>query len=265
MVEWKIRTGPQDKYPRAIVWLAGLQFASLLGYALVGASLHSTLSRDGVWNRWIIAPMLLFFLFPIVYKQLGHIYDFTVLFFMMCLLRLMSSERWLGYLFVFAASCLNKETTILMSVAYAAVFFRRMTFPRYITMLTAQVAIFLSIYLSLRIVFKDNPGSGMEVHLYDQFAYYTSRLSNFYVLGMFSFAIVLLLLLLLFCWNEKPLLLRRSSVIVLPFMALVFYGAAPGELRNLYEIVPLMSLLVLGSAEAILKSVREGAWPSAVD
>src|SRR5258708_1209125 len=28
-------TGPQNKYPRDVIWLAALQFASLIGYALV--------------------------------------------------------------------------------------------------------------------------------------------------------------------------------------------------------------------------------------
>lgn len=246
------QSGPENKYPRAIVWLAALQFASLIGYALVGATLYSTpRSRERLWSHWIVAPALLLFLVPIVYKGLGHIYDFTVLFFMTCLLWAMAGRRHVLYLLVFAASCLNKETTILMSVAYAAVFFRRMVFPRYAMMLAAQIAVFLAIYAPLRMAYKDNPGSGMEVHLHEQFAYYSSHLSNGYILVVFSIAIVLFLLLLTFRWNEKPQFLRRAAVMIVPHMALVFYGAAPGEVRNLYEIVPLISMLILCSVESI--------------
>lgn len=36
-------------------------------------------------------------------------------------------------------------------------------------------------------------------------------------------------LLLAFRWNEKPQLLRRASVMIVPHMALLFYGASPGE------------------------------------
>jgi hypothetical protein len=119
-------SGPQNKYPRDIVWLAALQFASLIGYALIGASLYSQLlSRERLWSRLIVAPTLLFLLFPIVLSGWGHIYDFAVLFFMVCLLWAMARERHVLYLVVFVVSCLNKETTILMSAAYAAVFFRR--------------------------------------------------------------------------------------------------------------------------------------------
>jgi hypothetical protein len=259
------QSGPENKYPRAIVWLAALQFASLIGYALVGATLYSTvLPRERLWSQWIVAPTLLLFLVPVVYKGLGHIYDLTVLFFMTFLLWAMATKRHVLYLVVFAASCLNKETTILMSVAYAAVFFRRMVFTRYAIMLAAQIAIFVAIYMPIRMAYKDNPGSGMEVHLHEQFAYYKSHLSNGYVLAIFSIAIALFLFLLTFRWNEKPQFLRRAAVMIVPHMALVFYGAAPGEVRNLYEIVPLISMLILCGVESIYHRPWQGSVKSTV-
>jgi hypothetical protein len=245
-------SNPQDKYPRDIIWLAALQFASLVGYALVGASLFNTLlSRERPWSRELVAAALLVLLLPIVFKGLGHIYDFTVLFFMACLLWAMARERRGLYLLLFAASCLNKETTILMSVAFAAVFFRRMAPTPYAMMLATQGAIFLAIYAALRITYKGNPGSGMEMHLHEQFAYYSSHLRNGYILALFCVAVILLLLLLTFRWHQKPQFLRRAAVMIAPQLALVFYGAAPGEVRNLYEIVPLISMLMLCSVESI--------------
>jgi hypothetical protein len=251
MTGWPIQSGPENKYTRDIVWLAALQFASLIGYALVGASLYSTLSPEGLRSHWIVAPVLLLFVAPVIYKGLGHIYDFTVLFFMACLLRAMASERHVLYLLVFALSCVNKETTILMSVAYAAIFFRRMAFSRYAIMLAAQLAVFLVIYFTIRTAFKNNPGESMEVHVHEQFAYYRSHLSNVYMFAIFSIAIVLFLLLLTFRWNEKPQFLRRSSLMIVPQIALVFYGGSPGEVRGLYEIVPIISMLILSSLESI--------------
>jgi hypothetical protein len=239
-------SGPQNKYPRDIVWLAALQFASLIGYALIGASLYSQLlSRERLWSRLIVAPTLLFLLVPIVLSGYAHIYDFTVLFFMVCLLWTMARGRHVLYLVVFVVSCLNKETTILMLVAYAAVFFRRLALPGYAMMLTAQLAVFLGIYLPIRIAYKDNPGSGLEVHLYEQWAYYSSHLHNGFRIAIFAIAIGLFVLLLTFRWNEKPQFLRRAFVMSAPHMALFFYAAAPGEVRNLYEIVPLISMLTL--------------------
>ena len=252
-------TGPQNKYPRDLIWLAALQFASLIGYALVGASLYSALrGQEKSWSQRIVAPALLLFLVPIVYKGLGHIYDFTSLFFMVWLLWAMAGRRHALYLLVFAASCLNKETTLLMSVAYAAVFFRRMAIGRYVVMLAAQFAIFIAIYVPLRVKYKDNPGSGIQVHWNEQFPYYTSHLNNAYVLAIFSMAVVLFVSLITFRWNEKPQLLRRAAVMIVPQMALFIYGAAPGEVRNLYEIVPLISLLILCSVASICSSAYYG-------
>ena len=253
------RSGPYDIYPRDVVWLAVLQFASLIGYALVGASLYNALgSRERSWRQWIVAPVLLLFLVPIVHKGLGHIYDFTSLFFMAWLLWAMAGRRHALYLLVFAVSCLNKETTLLMSVAYAAVFFRRMETGRYVAMLAAQFAIFLAIHVPIRVIYKDNPGSGIQVHWHEQIPYYVSRLNNGYLLAIFSIAVVLLLALLAFRWNEKPQFLRRASLMIAPHMALFVYGAAPGEVRNLYEIVPLISMLILCSVASICSSAYYG-------
>lgn len=253
MTGWEIKSGPQNKYPRDIVWLAALQFASLIGYALVGASLYRSLCRGQASRDWMIAPTLLLFLVPIICKGLGHIYDFTVVFFIVCLLRAMVSERHALYLFVFAVSCVNKETTIFMSVAYAAVFFRRIAFFRYAMMLAAQFAIFLVIYSLLRTAFAANPGIGLEVHLYEQIPYFEGHLSSVFASVIFCVASVVLLIFLTFRWRTKPQFLRRAAVMILPVLAVVLYGAAPGEVRNLYEIVPLLSMLILCSVESMYR------------
>jgi hypothetical protein len=241
-------SGPQHKYPRDIVWLAVLQFASLIGYAIVGAMLFTAL-RGGETSRgdWLIAPLLLLVLVPIVYKGLGHLYDFTGLFLTAWLMWAMARGRHILYLVLFAIGCLNKETTLLMSFAYAAVFFGRMPFHRYVAMLAAQFAVFVAIYVPIRVAYGDNPGTGLQVHWKEQWPYYASHLHNGYVLAAFLIAVLVLLFLITFRWNEKPDLLRRASIMIVPHMALFFYGAAPGEVRNLYEILPLISMLMLFS------------------
>jgi hypothetical protein len=133
-----------------------------------------------------------------------------------------------------------------------------MVFGRYVMMLAAQFAIFLAIYVPLRVTYKDNSGSGIQVHWDEQLPYYASHLNNGYVLAIFSVSVVLFLILLTFRWNEKPQLLRRAAVMIAPQVALVIYGAAPGEVRNLYEIVPLISMLILCSVASICSSACYG-------
>jgi hypothetical protein len=259
MTRWKVQSGPRNRFPRDIFWLGVLQFASVVGYGLVSASLYSAICGEVDGNRWTIPIAMLLFAAPIVLRGLGHIYDMTLLFFMACLLRAMASERYVLYLLIFAVSCVNKETTILMSVAFAAVFFRRMETPRYAAMLVAQLVIFIAIYLTLRVIFLHNPGTGVEVHWHEQFAYYKSHLRNGYVIALFFIAIALFLFLLTFRWGSKPLFLRRAAVMILPQMALVFCAAAPGEVRNLYEILPLISMLMLSSVVSMSHILRSGA------
>jgi len=241
-----IRSGPENRYPRAIFWLAVLQFVCLIGYALVGSSLYASLFPGTRW-RLLSAPFLLVLLLPIVADGFGHIYDFSVLFLFACLLRAMASERHILYLLIFTVSCFNKETTIFVSLAYAAVFFGRLPISRYAFMLAAQVAIFMVIYFSLRASFADNPGVDMAVWVGHQLGYYLRRPPVFYL----EAAVVAFVLS--FRWNEKPEFLRRAMVMVLPHLILTIYAAMPGELRNSYESIPLLSMLVLRNAEFISK------------
>jgi hypothetical protein len=239
-----VRSGPKNKYPCAIFWLAVIQFTCLIGYALVGSSLYRCLYPGTRW-RPLVAPLLLLLLVVILQQGFGHIYDFAVLFLMASLLRLMVSERHILYLLVFSVSCFNKETTVLMSVAYAAVFFRRMPMPRYIYMLSAQGAIFLLIYMSLRAVFADNPGADVEVWIQHQLEYYLRRPPAYYVI------VATAAFILTFRWNEQPLFLRRSMVMIVPHLMLWLYGANPGELRAWYDSMPLLSMFLVRNAEFI--------------
>ena len=56
-----IRSGPQNRYPRAIFFLAVLYVACLIGYALVGSSLYASLFPDSYWGP-LVAPLLLLLL-----------------------------------------------------------------------------------------------------------------------------------------------------------------------------------------------------------
>lgn len=243
-VDARARSGPENKYPRAIFWLAALQFAALIGYALVGASLYATLFPASRWCP-LIAPLLLLLLLPIVEQGIGHIYDFSVLLFVACLLRAMAGKRHLIYLAIFSAGCLNKETTVFVSLAYAAVFYGRMPVLRYALMLAAQASIFLLIYMSVRVSFADNLGADMEVRMHLQLEHYLRQPPSFYA------TVAVLAFSLSFRWNEKPLLLRQFMAMVPLHVILLLYAAYPGELRNWYESMPLLSMFFLRNAECI--------------
>jgi len=234
----------QFQYPRAIFWLFLLQLTAVIIYAFVCAALYKGLFPSASW-RHFAAPLSLLPPLLIVQQGVGHIYDFTALCFMALLLNAMRSEKHGLYLLLFALSCLNKETTILASFAYAAVFYQRMPTGRYIAMLGAQVAIFLLSYALVRMAYADNPGPSMVVWIQHQAGYFLRQPIWYY------FIVLLIGFLLTYRWNEKPEFLRRAALMVVPHLALVIYAAMPGELRNSYESLPLLSMFLIRNIELI--------------
>jgi hypothetical protein len=237
-------TGTNDQYPGAIFWLALLQLLSLAGYVWVGSRLYSEIFPD-MRLRPYVGLLLLLLLAPFLWQRLGHVYDFSVLFFMSSLLLAMFEERHGLYFCLFALACLNKETAVLSCVAYAAVFWGRLSFKRWSLAIAGQIILFLAIHAPIRYWFRENPGTGMEIWIPEFFPYWRDhpvRLSVSAVLGIWLF----------YGWEDKPLFLRRASIMILPHLGLMVVGAKPGELRNAYEILPLLSMFFLRNSEMML-------------
>jgi len=239
-----ITTGPENKYPRMILWLAAFDALCLFGYALIGSSLLRRLFPDT--KLGLVAPLLFVVLVRVVLDQrFSHYYDFATLLLMASLVWALASERHLLFLAVFAVACLNKETAILASVGYAAVFFGRLPWPRYWAVLALQAAIFLAIYLFARLTHADNPGVGLEVWIPEQIAYLRQQPAGFFLV------VTLNAFLVTFRWSEKPQIFHRLALMVGANAALFALGGYPGEYRAFFEVYLVLSLLVLRNAELI--------------
>lgn len=222
-----------------VLWL------SLLGYAAMSALAYRALFDADGWPRALVPVSVLVALIPFVARGSGQLYDFTALMFMAGLLYAMAAHRHGLFLVLFAVACLNKETTVFMTLAYAACF--RDTLPRrdLLRNVGLQGVIFALVYGGARYYFADNPGSGMESWWVHQISWLMRR--TFADLVTFA----LIVALLTFQWRQKPLLLRRASVILIPHVALFVVGAPGGEFRALYESVPLLSLLAFRNLELL--------------
>ena len=227
---------PVDKV--AHFYLAAILYLSVLGYALVGARLCLRLF-PAVRDPEILAVGFLLLLIPFTAGTVAHLYDFTVLLLMAALLYAIATHQHALYLILFAVSCFNKETTLFASVAYTCYFVDRMPWKMFIPMVLAQGLIFLLIYLNLRRYYAGNSGTNLENWVAEQLTF----------LGRRSFADYLSwlggILLVAFHWPDKPLMMRRSMWMVVPNVCLIVTSALPGEVRNLYESLPLLSLFVL--------------------
>ncbi|SFV33383.1 hypothetical protein [Hyphomicrobium facile] len=244
-----VAAGITNKNPRAILWLGLILTVSLVGYVVAGHRLYSELF-PGSASLACLGTLQLAIIVPFLGQKLGHVYDFTVLFFMMMLLLAMRLGNRPLYIAVFALACLNKETAILAVFAYGAVYWGKIPFRRWIFDISCQLLVFAITYGMARWIFRDNPGAGMTPWLSDQLPYYRDHIGRFFVFAALGVWLV-------FRLPECPSFLRRAAVaMIAPQVVLVLLGAKPGEVRNLYEILPIVSIVVMRDVEIAICRLR---------
>jgi len=93
--------------------------------------------------------------------------------------------------------------------------------------------------LLLFIIFIDNSGVFVEVHLFDR----TYLLWNGYTLA--AFVVWLIITLLVFSyWKGKPKFLKDALWIAVPLVVLTFSLGLWDEWRVYYEVYPIITLLI---------------------
>jgi hypothetical protein len=235
---------PPDFGYEGVVVLA-LMLAALIGYVLFLSLLARELGFPGNVGRHL-APVLGLLALP-PFFVFGYIYDFPVLFFMTCCLYLLVKRKFVAYLVVFTLACLNKETSILLLVAYGAAFFSILPARKYITLGVIQVGLFLSTKGAIEWVFRDNPGTVMIVTAKAQFGTLLGGIDYSQLL-----LCVLFVLLLGYRWAEKSHFLKQALWMFVPLLILFMLGSCPGEYRVFYEVLPVAVLLV---TDTLLRTV----------
>jgi hypothetical protein len=236
---------PATSRPIYYYYLALILVGSLFLYGLVSLRLFEALFG---WHR-VLSPLIpvitLSVLFPFQSDKIAHLYDYTVLLFMSGLLYAMATERHRMFLLLFAVSCFNKETTILITFCYVYYFFDRLPRPRFVAFVSIQLLLFICIYGGLRYHFDTNPGESMEHYWKLHFGWLVSRPFSGWASS------VLYLSLISYSWRGKPVLLRRSAVILVPHTVLFIFGGYPGELRAFYESLPLLTMFICRNLELL--------------
>ena len=240
--------GWEEEYWTDYVIALALLYGSLLGFVFAmryffrGVLLAPAWFADGVS---LAAVMVL----PPFFKHYGYIYDFSLLLLFTAGLGFMVRRRWWPFLAVFLLGCINKETTILLTMLFV-IHFRAddsMDRPVFWKLVAAQLAIFAVVKVALSLAFRDNPGAFVEFHLIDH---------NLAVLKSYSLSTSILWLgvglLVFFRWSEKPEFLRRG--IWIPVVLLVFslFLGYIDELRGYYEALPVLLALVAQNVAAVI-------------
>ena len=187
---------------------------------------------------------------PPFFMYYNYLYDFSALFFFALGLALMVRRRWNYFLPLFALACLNKETIILLALIFI-IHFRpstgRMERSLFFSLLTVQLAIFIVIKLSLFYLFRDNPGTLFQFHLLGH---------NHQMLSPYSLSTFLtwtaVALVVAHRWKEKPAFLRDAIWILPILLALTFAFGYLDELRDYYEVLPILLLLAAPSLAPFL-------------
>ncbi len=217
-----------------------LAFLCLLGFAFAIRALWNTVYDTEPRMTNLVPPVALLGLPPFFPTGPHYIYDFPTLFFFTLGLTLLIKERWTLFYPVFVVGCINKETMVLLTFLFLMLYRNRFSEKGLALHTGAQLLIFGSIKLLLMNTFAENAGNVLDFHLY----------LNLHMLlmgyGLTTLIIGGLLLWLIFHdYASKPPALRRSLLVAVPFGLLLLWGGVLTELRDVYELYPIVLLLSL--------------------
>ncbi|NQS98103.1 MAG: hypothetical protein HQ591_06595 [candidate division Zixibacteria bacterium] len=227
------------------IFLFLLGFVFSLRYLFEGVYKASILSKD------ILAISALLIL-PSFFDYMSYLYDFPALCLFTLGLGLMVREKWVLFLIIYTLGCINKETTILLSLIFAIYFVKsaKMLRSKFYWLLAVQLIVFILVKLMLFFIFLNNPGSFVEFHFVDH---------NLVLLGNISLAAMTALAviagLVFYRWTDKPLFLRDALWIVAPLFILTLFMGYIDEQRDFYEAYPVVLLLIYHSAAKIFAKV----------
>lgn len=227
-----------------------LMYLSLIGFVIIFKKLFCELYDSPKWFTNLICIILLFAL-PPMFQYYSYVYDFPTLFLFTSGLLLLKQRKWIYFLILYFIACFNKETIILLTLVFAIHFFEdeKLSKKFYLQLIAIQFIIITLVKILLLFVFINNPGGFIEFHLIDR----NYLIFNGYSLS--TFVVLLIIFLVLFSkWNEKPKFLKDALWISVPLIILTLFLGFFDELRDYYEVFPVMVLLISFNIAKILKA-----------
>jgi len=222
-----------------------LMYLSLLGFVFALRCLLVACFRAPRVFADVVPLVALLGVRYLAIRYIHYVYDLPTLFLFTLGLALMVHGRWRLFLIVYAAGCLNKETTILLTLVFVIHFLdkERMDRRLFSGLLLSQLAIFFSTELVLLLAFRDNPGSPIEFHLLDRnFGMFLRFLANSSLSAEFTWFAVAVLTF--YKWSSKPAFLRHGIWMLVPLLMLIPFLGQLDELRVYYEVYPVVVLLL---------------------
>lgn len=183
----------------------------------------------------------------IILRGLSHTYDWGTLLFSALFLLCLLAERPVLFCLVMVVACFNKETAILFGAPFFFANVDRLGLRRTIALCGVQLLTFFVVYGGLRLHFAHNPGTWMEIHLREQMYMFSEHVDLPLLFGLLT-AIVLVF----YRFPDKDPTLRAACIILPPWFALYLVGAVDREIRDTFEVLPLLVLLAMQSLVALV-------------
>ncbi len=182
----------------------------------------------------------------IILRRLSHTYDWGTLLFGALFLWCLLAERPVAFTLLMPVATFNKETAVLYALAFLLANLERLPLRRNLTLFALQIAGFLVVYGGERLYFASNPGTWMEIHLRGQIYLFTEHINLGLLFGLLG-AVVLAF----YRFPDKHPVLRAACIIIPPWAVLFLLGAVPREIRDTFEILPLLVLMTMQSLAAL--------------
>jgi len=218
-----------------------IMFLSLWGFSIAVRYLFILFYNTSSWFADSVSVLALLGL-PTMFQYTSFIYDFPLLLLYTLGLIFLYKQEWIKFFIIFLVGCINKETTILLTLIFFIYYKSGVRKELFNKLLIAQLSIFILVKSLLYFVFKNNPGTFIESHLID----HNLRLLTGYDLTLAA-AVLGLILLVFYKWNEKPNFLKTSLWMFIPLVILTLFLGYLDELRDYYEVYPIVIIFIAHS------------------
>lgn len=170
-----------------------------------------------------------------------HIYDIPTAMFFTVSLALFARRKFIPYLILFPFACLNRETTILLTVLFAVFFFGRLEKKAYLILLVSQIIIYAVVFLAVRIAFRDTPGR----EFFDALLYNLRIYASVPVLTAILVDVFLAVFLVVnHKWERAPYLMRTAFLVFAPILTIMYlFIGVSFEVRVFIELLPVIIVI----------------------
>ncbi len=199
------------------------------------------------WLALAAVPAAYLLTNAIILLRVSHLYDFAVLAGGAALMLAMLAGRPLAFTLLLPLALLTKETLAMYVGGFAWTWLGRLPWRRVAGWVAAQTAIFLAIYIAVTRSFRANPGGAFESYLGGQLRFLADKID--------LSALLLICVAGVLVFHDvaaKPRVLRRMAVMIPAWGGFFLLGCYPGELRNIFEILPLLLLLAIDTLAVLI-------------